>query len=368
MSLSRSVGLGFVGCGRHAKKAHCDVLPSMDNFFWVAGLCDVNSDAFYDFTPHGFVNTLTFYTESVDELLSSSDVEAVIIATPPQYHMEILEKAIAAGKHVLIEKPIWVGNEKDRFVKLASMARSRGLVLTSCHPRRFDPAYLKVLQLGGEVCLGNHGIGCGCSMGVNFGEMLSFNFRFVYHKLPLGWRQNDSLLLDHLNHEIDLLSFFQNFCRFKIANGLTLVNVYDGPDRYCVNGLLESGASINFLGRRCLEERNYINELELLFERGRISAFSSLNAGKVLVRVAVDNFDTQARNRNPIMISCYPYIDCFRSLMFQFHGEIIGMRSPYLSLDEMVLNNDSCNSLISGSKRFVFPEPPTTLIVPETGC
>src|SRR5690606_25721159 len=46
-----------------------------------------------------------FYTD-LDEMLASDDIDAVLVLTPPEAHCEAAVKAIRAGKHVLIEKPI----------------------------------------------------------------------------------------------------------------------------------------------------------------------------------------------------------------------------------------------------------------------
>ncbi|MBP85955.1 MAG: hypothetical protein CMJ64_04430 [Planctomycetaceae bacterium] len=44
--------------------------------------------------------------ESVDALLARPDIDAVLVATPDQNRLEVTNKAAAAGKHVLVEKPM----------------------------------------------------------------------------------------------------------------------------------------------------------------------------------------------------------------------------------------------------------------------
>jgi predicted dehydrogenase len=46
------------------------------------------------------------YAPSVEEIVKRSDVDAVVVATPDQNRLEITRQAAAAGKHVLVEKPM----------------------------------------------------------------------------------------------------------------------------------------------------------------------------------------------------------------------------------------------------------------------
>ena len=45
---------------------------------------------------------------NLEELLSATEIDAIIIATPHPSHLDITLKAVQAGKHVLVEKPISV--------------------------------------------------------------------------------------------------------------------------------------------------------------------------------------------------------------------------------------------------------------------
>ena len=57
---------------------------------------------------------------TLDHVLSESEVHAVIIATPHPSHKDIALKAIEAGKHVLIEKPMSVTpSEADEIIEAA---------------------------------------------------------------------------------------------------------------------------------------------------------------------------------------------------------------------------------------------------------
>src|SRR5947199_5875201 len=46
------------------------------------------------------------YVEGLEELLAREDVDAVLVATPHSAHAPAVTRAAAAGKHVLVEKPM----------------------------------------------------------------------------------------------------------------------------------------------------------------------------------------------------------------------------------------------------------------------
>ena len=93
-------------------------------------------------------------TDSLDLILQDPEVQAVIVATPPATHLEICQRCFAAGKHVLLEKPLEVNFERSgQLVELAEAAGLRlGLVLQHRY-REASVALEKILQEGrlGEV-------------------------------------------------------------------------------------------------------------------------------------------------------------------------------------------------------------------------
>jgi predicted dehydrogenase len=72
-----------------------------------------------------------------EDLLAASD--AVIVAAPAEVHYEMATRALRAGKHVLVEKPI--AATLAQADELGALARERGLVLQVGHLERFSAAY-----------------------------------------------------------------------------------------------------------------------------------------------------------------------------------------------------------------------------------
>lgn len=89
---------------------------------------------------------------SQDELLADPSLELVIIATPNDTHAALAERALLAGKHVVVEKPFTL--DSSEATRLDALARERGRCLTVFHNRRWDGDFLTVRQLLAQGRLG----------------------------------------------------------------------------------------------------------------------------------------------------------------------------------------------------------------------
>lgn len=86
-----------------------------------------------------------------DELFDREDVDAIVMALPPQFHAESAIRAVEAGKDVLVEKPIALTvADAERSVEAA---RKAGRIFMVGHVLRFHPAFeaLKGLIDAGEL-------------------------------------------------------------------------------------------------------------------------------------------------------------------------------------------------------------------------
>jgi predicted dehydrogenase len=84
--------------------------------------------------------------------LLDSDVEAVLIATPIPTHYDLAKRALLAGKHVFVEKPM--ADTSPRARELSAMARSLDRTLMAGHTFVYSPAVVKVKELIDSGALG----------------------------------------------------------------------------------------------------------------------------------------------------------------------------------------------------------------------
>jgi scyllo-inositol 2-dehydrogenase (NADP+) len=82
--------------------------------------------------------------DAIDTLLADERVGAVLVATPTAMHFEHATAALAAGKHVLVEKPMALDLAQSRA--LVEDAQRRGLLLSVFHNRRWDLDFLTLKQ------------------------------------------------------------------------------------------------------------------------------------------------------------------------------------------------------------------------------
>lgn len=93
-----------------------------------------------------------FWTSEYQRLLSKAEVEAVVIATPADYHADIVVAAASAGKAVFCEKPIATRLvDADRAIRAT---RDAGVLLQIGFQRRFDRAFRRARKLVDDGAVG----------------------------------------------------------------------------------------------------------------------------------------------------------------------------------------------------------------------
>ncbi|WPH03186.1 Putative gfo/Idh/MocA-like oxidoreductase, NAD(P)-binding domain superfamily [Acrodontium crateriforme] len=81
----------------------------------------------------------------VDEFWTDQEIELVIVCASSERHAALAEKALLAGKHVVVEKPFTVTSaEAD---KLTALAKQQGKALTCFQNRRYDSDFLTLQHL-----------------------------------------------------------------------------------------------------------------------------------------------------------------------------------------------------------------------------
>ncbi|SCM74975.1 putative Oxidoreductase [uncultured Pleomorphomonas sp.] len=139
--MSECLKVGIAGCGEVAQILHLPSLAYLPDLYRVTALCDV-SRAVLDAV--GSRLPWARRTTDVDELVSGNDVDIVLVASPNVFHADTALKAIAAGKHVLIEKPMCITEAEAEALAVAE--KEKGVVVMVGYMRRYAPAFERAVR------------------------------------------------------------------------------------------------------------------------------------------------------------------------------------------------------------------------------
>ncbi|WP_105429418.1 Gfo/Idh/MocA family protein [Neorhizobium sp. T6_25] len=84
-------------------------------------------------------------TGDLDAIFADKTIEAVLILTPPSSHLELVERCVAAKKHILLEKPLDISFERSEAIVRA--AEQAGVLLAMVLQNRFRAAALKLDEI-----------------------------------------------------------------------------------------------------------------------------------------------------------------------------------------------------------------------------
>lgn len=133
----------------------------------------------------GFASDQDVEAIDPDDLFARDDVDAIVMALPPQFHAELAIKAVEAGKDVLVEKPIALTVPDAKRAVAAASANKR--VFMVGHVLRFHPAFEKLKEL------------------IDAGEL--GDVRYIHsHRLGLGkFHTENDALWDLAPHDLSMI-------------------------------------------------------------------------------------------------------------------------------------------------------------------
>ncbi len=147
-------GIGIVGAGGIVNGAHLPAYRAAG--LQVKAIADVNGAAVKQTAERWGI--ADFFAD-FRKLLERSDIDIIDIAIPNEGRVEIVKEAVAAGKHVLIQKPF--AHKIEQAEEMIALARAAGVKLAVNQNARFAPFYYRVKQIIdaghlGEIYLMTH--------------------------------------------------------------------------------------------------------------------------------------------------------------------------------------------------------------------
>jgi predicted dehydrogenase len=187
------VKIGVVGAG-HLGKIHLKCLKNISEFELV-GFYESDQETAVEVEKD--LQLKAFPT--LEDLIKV--VDAINVVTPTFAHYEVASLALAAGKHVFIEKPVTATIEEAKSLKV--LQQSKGLIVQVGHVERFNPAMLAIQEMD-----------------------IAPKFIEVHRLANFNPRGTDvSVVLDLMIHDLDIiLKLVPSKIKRIMANGVCLVS------------------------------------------------------------------------------------------------------------------------------------------------
>ncbi|MEX5410229.1 oxidoreductase [Atlantibacter hermannii] len=143
--MSDNVRVGLIGYGYASKTFHAPLIVGTPGMTLAAVSSSDASKVHADWPGVSVVS-------DPKQLFNDPDIDLIVIPTPNDTHFPLARAAMEAGKHVVVDKPFTVTLSQAR--ELEALAKSRGLVLSVFHNRRWDSDFLTLKGLIAEGKLG----------------------------------------------------------------------------------------------------------------------------------------------------------------------------------------------------------------------
>jgi len=180
--ITTPIGIAVVGFGYWGPNVVRNIAERPE--FRLMGLCERDAGRATDFSrryPGCPVE------RDLDALLLDPRVQAVSIATPPRTHFELARRALEAGKHVLVEKPLaTTAAHAEELIEIAERAER---VLMPGHTFVYSPPVNKVREL------------------IQTGELGDVYF-ITSSRMNLGIYQADGVISDLAPHDLSILLYW----------------------------------------------------------------------------------------------------------------------------------------------------------------
>ena len=180
--ITTPIGMAVVGFGYWGPNVARNVADRPE--FRLVGLCEPDAHRAGEFSRR-YPGCST--ERDLDALLLDPRVQAVSIATPPRTHYDLVRRALEAGKHVMVEKPL--ATNVAHAEALIALAAETGRVLMPGHTFVYSPPVNKVRDL------------------IRAGELGDVYF-ITSSRMNLGLYQPDGVISDLAPHDLSILLYW----------------------------------------------------------------------------------------------------------------------------------------------------------------
>lgn len=253
-----------------------------------------------------------------DSAINDPAVDAVVVAVPPKFHRDLTLKALAAGKHVLVEKPAFPTLADFDVVKAARDAAGRTVLVGEND--HYKPLAVKLRGLVRDGAIG---------------EMIFAHFVTIAHRLKSAndWRNDETMAGGD--------AFFEEGIHWlHVAGSL-------GPKITSIQGFRPKPSTVggDTRAKSMLASFHYDNGAvgSLYYSREVPSLFRGLRVSKLMGRDGVISFESNGafiivrkRGLPQLILPGFRDMRGYRAMYADFVASIRSGRAPEMSLERAI--------------------------------
>ena len=282
--------IGLIGAGRWGE----NLIRNLVHLGVLSCVCDINQ-ASLDKVAEKFPTVRR--TDDFNQLLNDPNLVGVVISTPGSTHHELAKKALLAGKHVYVEKPL--ARTEQESVELILLAEKLGLTLMVGHLLLYHPAVNKLKQL------------------IERGELGQIRFLNSDRRNFALNQMDTNVIWDLAPHDLSMICYLLNKEEAELldANGFSTSH----------NGVIDvAHLDIKFEGeiyahihnswidpqKQCLLTVNGSKKTAVLNDtrsERKLELYSILPDGQIFVE------QPTYLNEEPLRLECQHFLDCLRN-------------------------------------------------------
>ena len=252
---------------------------------------------------------------SYDEALADETVDAVVIAVPPRFHLDLTERALSVGKHVLVEKPAFLRAED--YTRIIAQRDQAGRTILVGENDHYKPLAVSLRRLLAEDAIG---------------EMVFAHFMTVALRLKTAddWRNDESMaggdaFFEEGIHWLHIAGSLGP--RIKTIQGFRPAPSREGPDRRMKSMLVSFTYDNGAVG-------------SLYYSREVPSLFRGLRLSKLMGRRGIISFESngvavlvRGAGLPRVIVPGFRDIRGYRAMYKDFVASISAGRQPEMSLE-----------------------------------
>jgi predicted dehydrogenase/threonine dehydrogenase-like Zn-dependent dehydrogenase len=295
--------IGVIGAGNFTKMT---MLPALKNsgagYKYIASASGVSGTALAH--KYGFSHSTTNY----HEILNDKDVDLVLITTRHNKHAAITIEALAAGKHVFVEKPLALNKAELQQIVDQYQSKQSPPTITVGFNRRFSPHAVKVKSIIGSAPIN---------------VIATMNAGFIpdnvwIHDMNIGGGR----IIGEACHFIDLITYFTGSKVIAVCMNAMGINPAENTDNASILLKYENGSTGVI---------NYFSNGSKAYSKERIEVYSQERTA------IIDNFKVTTGFGFKGFTKLKTSLDKGHSNQFhQLIGSIKKAGSPLIPLDEII--------------------------------